>query len=61
ICKINIATDLKKSYSNALKEYFTVNPSETDPRKYLTFAKKAMKEVVKQKIMLCGCDKRVSI
>ena len=59
ICKINIATDLKISFSNALKEYFIMQPSETDPRNYLTPAKEAMRQVVKQKIMLCGCNGKV--
>ena len=59
ICKINIATDLKISFSNALKEYFIMQPSETDPRNYLTPAKEAMRQVVKQKMMLCGCNGKV--
>lgn len=59
ISKVNIATDLKIPFSNAIKEYFKENPKENDPRKYLTPAKKAMKEIVKHKIEVCGSMNRV--
>jgi len=59
ISKVNIATDLKIPFSNAIKEYFKENPKENDPRKYLTPAKKAMKEIVKHKIEICGSMNRV--
>lgn len=54
ICKVNIATDLKIPFSNAIKEYFIQNPSANDPRKYLTPAKEAMKKIVQHKIRVCG-------
>lgn len=59
INKVNIATDLKISFSSAIKKYFKENPDESDPRKYLTPAKAAMKEIVKHKIEVCGSAKRV--
>lgn len=58
ICKVNIATDLKIPFSNAIKEYFTQNPSANDPRKYLTPAKEAMKKIVQHKIRVCGSADR---
>lgn len=59
ISKVNIATDLKIPFSNAIKNYFKENPNESDPRKYLTPAKAAMKEIVIHKIMVCGSAGRV--
>jgi len=54
ICKVNIATELKISMANAIKECFKNNMRENDPRNYMGNAKKAVKEVVKSKIKLCG-------
>lgn len=58
ICKVNVATDLKIPFSNAIKEYFKENPSANDPRKYLTPAKVAMKKIVQHKIEVCGSNNR---
>lgn len=56
ICKVNIATDLKIPFSNEVKKYFIENPEANDPRKYLTPGKEAMRQIVKQKIMVCGSN-----
>ncbi|MDD9312517.1 tagatose bisphosphate family class II aldolase [Cytobacillus firmus] len=56
ICKVNIATDLKIPFSNAVKQYFNENPDANDPRKYMTPGKDAMKEVVVEKILMCGSN-----
>ena len=58
ICKVNIATDLKIPFSDAVKEYFKENPKANDPRKYMTPGKEAMKEIVMQKIRVCGSNNR---
>lgn len=58
ICKVNIATDLKIPFSDAVKRYFNDNPNANDPRKYMTPGKEAMKEIVKHKILLCGSNGR---
>lgn len=58
ICKVNVATDLKIPFSNAIKEFFKSNPTANDPRKYLTPAKEAMKAVVKHKIEVCNSANR---
>ncbi len=54
ICKINIATELKIPMAEAIKTVFRDKPSENDPRNYMGAAKLAVKEVVRQKIRLCG-------
>ncbi|MGB9779559.1 class II fructose-1,6-bisphosphate aldolase [Caldanaerobacter sp.] len=59
ICKLNIATELKIPFANAIKEVFRNNPDESDPRKFLAPAERAIEEVVKEKIKLFGCEGRV--
>lgn len=59
ICKVNIATELKISYANALKKYFIENPTANDPRDYNKLAKKAMAKVVGEKITICGSADRI--
>ncbi len=56
ICKVNIATDLKIPFSDAVKEYFIENPKANDPRKYMTPGKAAMKKIVEHKILMCGSN-----
>ena len=58
ICKVNVATDLKIPFSNAIKEFFQAHPEANDPRKYLTPAKEAMKKIVAHKIQVCGSQNR---
>ncbi|MCC3668802.1 tagatose bisphosphate family class II aldolase [Terrisporobacter mayombei] len=58
ICKVNIATDLKIPFSDALKNYFKENPESNDPRKYMAPAKESMKAVVTHKINVCGSKNR---
>ena len=56
ICKVNVATDLKIPFSDAVKDYFIANPKANDPRKYMTPGKEAMKKIVEHKILLCGSN-----
>ncbi|MDQ0148781.1 tagatose bisphosphate family class II aldolase [Eubacterium multiforme] len=58
ICKVNVATDLKIPFSDAVKEYFIENPDANDPRKYMTPGKAAMKKIVEHKIRVCGSENR---
>lgn len=58
ICKVNVATDLKIPFSDAIKKYFAENPKANDPRKYLTPAKEAMRRVTRHKIEVCGSANR---
>lgn len=55
ICKVNVATELKIAFSDALKHYFIEHPQANDPRHYMQPAKTAMKEIVKRIINTCGC------
>lgn len=55
ICKVNVATELKIAFSDALKQYFIEHPDANDPRHYMKPAKAAMKDIVKKIITTCGC------
>ncbi|MCF6465022.1 fructose-1,6-bisphosphate aldolase, class II [Clostridium sp. Cult2] len=59
INKINIDTDLRMAFSNAIKDFLKKNPDNIDPRKILAPAKNAMKEVIKEKMKLFGSVGRV--
>lgn len=54
ICKINIDTDIRASFAKAVKEFVKENPDEIDPRKILSPATKAMKEVIMEKMNIFG-------
>ncbi|MBZ2175512.1 class II fructose-1,6-bisphosphate aldolase [Schnuerera sp. xch1] len=58
ICKVNIATELKIPFGNAIRRFFDENPEDNDPRHYLTPAKNVLKEVVVKKIQVCGSANR---
>lgn len=55
ICKVNVATELKIAFADALKAWLTAHPDANDPRHYMVPAKAAMKEVVRKVISDCGC------
>jgi fructose-bisphosphate aldolase class II len=59
ICKINIDTRIRMAFTKAIKEYLSKNPDEIDPRKVLAPAKKAAKEVIRDRIRVLGCNNRV--
>ncbi len=56
IAKVNIATELKNPMAKAIVYTFEKNKDENDPRNYMGAARDAVKEVVKQKIRLCGSN-----
>jgi fructose-bisphosphate aldolase class II len=59
ICKINIDTRIRMAFTRAIKEYLSKNPDEIDPRKVLAPAKRAAKEVIRDRIRVLGCNNRV--
>jgi len=52
--KMNVATELRIIFSDAIKAVFAANPDENDPRKYMVPAKAALREAVAAKMRLCG-------
>ncbi|ROP57992.1 tagatose-bisphosphate aldolase catalytic subunit [Enterobacter sp. BIGb0383] len=59
ICKVNVATELKIAFADALKGYFDDNPAANDPRHYMQPAKAAMREVAARIIGVCGSEGRI--
>lgn len=58
ICKVNVATELKIAFADALKAYLTQNPDANDPRHYFQNSLAMMKNIVSQKIHMCGSHNR---
>lgn len=54
VCKINIDTDIRISFANAVKDVVKENPNEFDPRKLLGPARESMKETIKEKMEVFG-------
>lgn len=54
ISKVNIDTDIRISFANAVKDFVKENPEEIDPRKLLGPAREAMKETIKEKMEVFG-------
>jgi len=50
VCKVNIDTDLRLAMTAEIRKFFTENPSEFDPRKYLAPARDAIQDMVRHKI-----------
>ncbi|TYP49787.1 class II fructose-1,6-bisphosphate aldolase [Thermosediminibacter litoriperuensis] len=60
VCKINIDTDLRLAMTATIRRYFSENPSEFDPRKYLGEAREAIKKIVKHKMRnVLGCSGKI--
>jgi len=58
ICKINIDTEIRKAFVRGIGIILKENPNEIDPRKILGKAKTEMKEAVREKIRLFGCNNK---
>lgn len=57
VCKINIDSDLRLAMTGSIRKYFAENPSHFDPRQYLSPARAAIKELVKDKLVnVLGCN-----
>lgn len=60
VCKINVDTDLRLALTAAIREEFSKNPAEFDPRKYLGAGRTAIKDMVKHKIIdVLGCNNKI--
>ena len=49
VAKINVATDLNQAFCEALGEGIEKMPKNTDPRKYLSLSRDAVKERVRER------------
>lgn len=53
--KVNIDTDLRLAMTAAIRKCFAENPKEFDPRKYLSPARKSVKDLVRHKVRNVLC------
>jgi len=58
IAKINIDTDLRLTFTGALRDVLSNHPEIYDPREELGPAREAVKNMVKEKMRLFGCSGR---
>ena len=56
ICKVNFATELRVAFSDGVKSVLKQNPDVYDPKAYLKIARENVKELVKNRIKVCGCQ-----
>jgi len=56
ICKVNFATELRDAYTKAVKAFLEKNPGTIDPKKYGVSARQAVRDLVIDKIRVCGCE-----
>jgi fructose-bisphosphate aldolase class II len=59
VCKVNVDTDLRLAMTGAIRKFFMENPEKFDPRLYLGPARDSIKEVVKRKIRMLGCQNKI--
>ena len=56
VCKVNIDTDLRLAMTATIRKYFSEDPSNFDPRKYLGPARDALQQMVVHKLRVLGCS-----
>ena len=55
VCKINVGSDLRVAFTGEIRKVFFTQPEEFEIRKYTTPARKAVKEMVKDKMQNVFC------
>lgn len=60
ICKVNIDTDMRIAFLAYLRKALSEKPENIDPRKYLSAARDAVAQVVREKITLFGSEGKAS-
>ncbi|MBQ4093226.1 MAG: class II fructose-bisphosphate aldolase [Firmicutes bacterium] len=58
ICKVNFATELRVAYTDAIKKLLAEKPETFDPKKLGTAGMEAVKNLVKERMLVCGCNER---
>lgn len=56
ICKVNFATELRAAFSQGIKAYIEEEPNVIDPKKYGAAGRQKVKELVKNRMRVCGCQ-----
>lgn len=55
MCKVNFATELRVAYTDAVKKLLEEKPETFDPKKFGVVGMAAVKEIVKERMTMCGC------
>ena len=55
ICKVNFATELRVAYTDAVRKTLLDDQKIFDPKAYGKAARAAVKELVKNRMTVCGC------
>lgn len=58
MCKVNFATELRAAYTDAVKKLLAEKPETYDPKKLGVVGMEAVKEIVKSRMLMCGCDNK---
>lgn len=58
ICKVNFATELRATYTDAVRTALSSDPSMYDPKKFGTLGREAVTALVRHRIAVCGAQNR---
>lgn len=56
ICKVNFATELRIAYTDGVKKLLADAPDTIDPKKYGAVGRENVKQLVMNRMKVCGCD-----
>ena len=56
MCKANFATELRAAYTDAVKKLLAERPETFDPKKLGVVGMEAVKNLVMDRMKVCGCD-----
>ncbi len=56
ICKVNFATELRIAYTEGVREVLNADGKVFDPKAYGKAARAKVKELVKNRMTVCGCN-----
>lgn len=56
MCKVNFATELRAAYTDEIKKLWKLQPEIYDPKKIGLAGMEAVTELVKERIVVCGCN-----
>ena len=54
MAKVNFATELRQTFTEAVRRALVQEPQGFDPKKYLDQGRKSVQKLVEQKIQVCG-------
>ncbi|MEA4895839.1 MAG: class II fructose-bisphosphate aldolase [Oscillospiraceae bacterium] len=55
MCKVNFATELRIAYTDGIRETISMDADVFDPKAYGRIGRERVKEIVKARIITCGC------